>query len=189
MHLQVCYSPFSPSHFLTASADWSVRLWSEGQPRSLWTFQLPSCKAEVADVAFCPAAATLFAAAAGGSLQLWDVERSVLVPRGIAMRLGVRLTTLAFSQASRRSMARGAATLATQALVCVGQLSLAAFLPAGGLRVLLQEAPVVVAGADDGVVSVYSLAGMYEAEPCQPEQQRQRLEAALQHHTARHIAD
>ena len=95
---QVCWSPFSPSHFLTASADWSVRLWSEGQPHSLWTFQLAHSRAEVADVAFCPAVSTLFAAAAGNSLQLWDVERSVLAPRALGTRLGVRLTALAFSK-------------------------------------------------------------------------------------------
>lgn len=95
---QVCWSPFVPSLFLTASADWSVRLWSEGQPRSLWAFQLPHSKAEVADVAFCPGASTLFAAAAGNTLQLWDVAHSMLAPRAMATRFGVRLTALAFSQ-------------------------------------------------------------------------------------------
>lgn len=68
---QVCWSPFSPSHFLTASADWSVRLWDEAQPRRpLATLALPGARAEVADAAFCPAAATLLAAAAGNSLQV-----------------------------------------------------------------------------------------------------------------------
>lgn len=68
---QVCWSPFSPSHFLTASADWSVRLWDEAQPRrALATLQLPGATAEVADAAFCPAAATLLAAAAGNTLQV-----------------------------------------------------------------------------------------------------------------------
>ena len=105
--LQVCWSPFSPSHFLTASADWSVRLWREGQPRSLWAFQPPTAKAEVADVAFCPAAATLFAAAAGNTLQLWDVERSVLCPRAAATRFGVRLTALAFSQVGAAASGTG----------------------------------------------------------------------------------
>lgn len=95
---QVCWSPFVPSLFLTASADWSVRLWSEGQPCSLLTFQPPNSKAEVADVAFCPAASTLFAAAAGNTLQLWDVAHSVLAPRAVATRFGIRLTALAFSQ-------------------------------------------------------------------------------------------
>lgn len=67
--IQVCWSPLSPSHFLTASADGTVRLWREGHPRSLWTFQAPGAKGEVADVAFCPTAATMFAAAAGNTLQ------------------------------------------------------------------------------------------------------------------------
>ncbi|KAL4448518.1 hypothetical protein ABPG75_005737 [Micractinium tetrahymenae] len=150
---QVCWSPSVPSLFLTASADWSVRLWSEAQPRSLWTFQLPNSKAEVADVAFCPGASTLFAAAAGNTLQLWDVERSVLAPRATATRFGVRLTALAFSR----------------------------------------TAPVVVVGADDGVVSVYSLAGMYQVDgeggEASEQEQRQRLEAALRHHMAQAISD
>ena len=71
MPLQVCWSPFSPAHFLTASADWSVRLWDEAQPRrALATLQVPGATAEVADAAFCPAAATLLAAAAGTTLQV-----------------------------------------------------------------------------------------------------------------------
>ena len=71
-YLQVCWSPFSPSHFLSASADWSVRLWHEAQPRRpLATLALPGAWAEVADAAFCPAAATLLAAAAANSLQVW----------------------------------------------------------------------------------------------------------------------
>lgn len=55
-----------------------MRLWSEGAAAPLWTFQLPNAKAEVNDVAWCPANATVFAAAAGNTLQLWDVEHSVL---------------------------------------------------------------------------------------------------------------
>jgi WD40 repeat protein len=96
----VVYSPFSPTHFLTASADWSVRLWSEASPHAIATFQLPTCRDEVADVAFSPASATQFAAAAGSAVQLWDVERSVLAPAGQAVRLGggMRWTCLAFSR-------------------------------------------------------------------------------------------
>lgn len=60
-----------------------------------------------------------------------------------------------------------------------------------------QAAPVIVAGADDGTVCAYSLAGMYDAAEAAEaadadddiaerwrEQQRQRLEAALREHTA-----
>lgn len=48
---------------------------------------------------------------------------------------------------------------------------------------------MVVTGAEDGTVSVYSLAGTYEeAVPIEQEEQRQRLEAALQQHMARHIS-
>lgn len=75
---QVRWCPFRPGCFLTASADWTLRLWSEAQPASLWTFQLASSKQEVYDAAWCPTNATVFAATAGNTLQLWDLEHSVL---------------------------------------------------------------------------------------------------------------
>lgn len=57
----------------------------------------------------------------------------------------------------------------------------------------LQAAPVVAVGSDDGAVSLYSLAGMYavdeERGPASEQEQRQRLEAALQHHTAQAISE
>lgn len=59
-----------------------------------------------------------------------------------------------------------------------------------------------MAGADDGAVSVYSLAGLYDAAAAAEaaaagdssaaqwqEQQRQRLEAALHLHTAHHTVE
>jgi hypothetical protein len=56
----------------------------------------------------------------------------------------------------------------------------------------VQASPVVVAGADDGAVCVYSVAGMVAEldrdSPPTEEQQRQRLEEALRQHTARHAA-
>ena len=58
-------------------------------------------------MAWCPWAAALFAAAAGNALQLWDVERSCLVPRAQAQRYGTRLTSLAFSQVPSGVEARG----------------------------------------------------------------------------------
>lgn len=54
----------------------------------------------------------------------------------------------------------------------------------------MQASPVVVAGADDGAVCFYSVAGMVAEldrdSPPTEEQQRQRLEEALRQHTARH---
>ena len=72
------WSPFRPSCFLTASADWTLRLWADGQPTSLWTFQVANAKNEINDVEWCPYNSTVFAAAAGNTLQLWDLEHSVL---------------------------------------------------------------------------------------------------------------
>ena len=51
---------------------------------------------------------------------------------------------------------------------------------------------MVAAGAADGTVSLYSLAGVAggpQAPPGSPEEQRARLEAALRAHTAQAVAD
>ncbi len=59
-----------------------------------------------------------------------------------------------------------------------------------------QTAPVVVVGADNGAVSVYSLVDKdgEDAEDwargrASEQEQRQRLETALLHHTAQAISD
>lgn len=53
------------------------------QPRSLWTFQLPGARAEVADAAFCPWHATAFAAAAGNTLQVSGRTLAPVPDRGV----------------------------------------------------------------------------------------------------------
>ena len=66
----------------------------------------------------------------------------------------------------------------------------------------LQAAPVIVAAADDGGVSVYSLVGLYDAVAAAEaaegvggsaerwrEEQRRRLEAALRLHTYQQLSD
>jgi hypothetical protein len=76
------------------------------------------------------------------------------------------------------------------------------FAAAAAPTTALQAAPVVVVGADDGTVSAYSLAGMYDAEAAAAaactggggcsaweQEQRQRLEAALRHHTSQQVSD
>ena len=98
--MQVCWSPHDPTYFLSSAADWTVKLWSTQQSRPVWSFHLSGSKAEVQDVQWCPQAATAFAAAAGNTLQLWDIEQSVLKPRASATRYGLKLTALRFSPAS-----------------------------------------------------------------------------------------
>lgn len=48
-------------------------------------------------MAWCPQRSTAFAAAAGHTLQLWDVEHSALRPRATAAHYGIKLSALSFS--------------------------------------------------------------------------------------------
>eukprot|EP00887_Chlorella_sp_A99_P004216 scaffold15.g4216.t1 len=97
---QVCWSPWDPAFFLSCSSDGSVRLWAAEQSRPLWSFQPSRTQAEVADVQWCPQAATAFAACAGNTLQLWDVAQSMAKPRATATRYGIKLSALRFSPAA-----------------------------------------------------------------------------------------
>lgn len=143
---QVHWCPFRPSVFLTASADWTMRLWLESRRNSLWTFQQTHFKSDVNDIQWCPRNSTVFAAAAGNSLQLWDLEQSLLKPRTSLTRYGMRLTTVCFNPA----------------------------------------APVLVCGAVDGSVAVYSCAGLYR-EGSNVEEESRRLEGVLRALVEQHL--
>ncbi|KAI9190755.1 WD40-repeat-containing domain protein [Polychytrium aggregatum] len=56
----VRYNRFHPSVFLSASADWTVKLWDHDQEKPVLTFDLNS---SVGDVAWAPYSSTVFAAA------------------------------------------------------------------------------------------------------------------------------
>lgn len=53
------YNPFYSRIFLSASADWTVKLWHEDRPSCLLTFDLGS---SVGDVVWSPYSSTTFAA-------------------------------------------------------------------------------------------------------------------------------
>lgn len=75
----VRWSPFLPSVFLSASADWTVRLWSEEKAEPLLVFQ--TGKAAVNDVKWCPHNSTVFADVTdSGALEVWDMSLSTLRP-------------------------------------------------------------------------------------------------------------
>jgi WD40 repeat protein len=48
---QIQWSPFAPGLFLSASADWTVKLWAEENPTALITFQV-SPPSHVSNTAF-----------------------------------------------------------------------------------------------------------------------------------------
>lgn len=55
----VRYNPFYCDVFLSASADWTVKLWDHNQSKPLMTFDLNS---PVGDVAWAPYSSSVFAA-------------------------------------------------------------------------------------------------------------------------------
>lgn len=55
----VRYNPFHSSFFLSASADWTVKLWDHNESKPIMTFDLNSA---VGDVAWAPYSSTVFAA-------------------------------------------------------------------------------------------------------------------------------
>lgn len=76
---QLRWSPFLPTHFLSCSADWTVRLWAEDVDEPLVTFQ--STNAGVADCQWSPHSSTIFGSVTeDGKLQIWDLTVSTLKP-------------------------------------------------------------------------------------------------------------
>jgi dynein intermediate chain 1 len=53
------YNPFHSDFFLSASADWNIKLWDHNESKPLMTFDLNS---SVGDVAWAPYSSTVFAA-------------------------------------------------------------------------------------------------------------------------------
>ena len=75
---QIAWSPFSSGYFLSASNDWSIKLWSEDQEAPLLTFQ--SGTEEIHDVCWSPTNSTVFGAVSGGKVEVWDLSVSILKP-------------------------------------------------------------------------------------------------------------
>eukprot|EP00898_Chlorokybus_atmophyticus_P006622 jgi/Chlat1/6961/Chrsp52S06647 len=76
---QVRWSPFAKNYFLSASADWTIKLWKDEQDDALLTFQ---CGTDaIADCQWSPFNSTVFGTATtSGRVEIWDVEVSVLRP-------------------------------------------------------------------------------------------------------------
>ncbi|KAG2499039.1 hypothetical protein HYH03_003224 [Edaphochlamys debaryana] len=76
---QVQFSPFKKDMFLSASGDWTIRLWQEGRDTPLLTFQAGTT--EVNDVQWCPTNSTVFGSVtASGRLEIWDFSLSTVKP-------------------------------------------------------------------------------------------------------------
>ena len=76
---QVTWSPFNDDIFLSASADWTMKLWDETEKSELLTFQ--SGTAVVNDVQWSPTNSTAFASVTkDGRIEIWDMKISTLKP-------------------------------------------------------------------------------------------------------------
>jgi len=94
------WSPFVPNLFISASADWTIKLWKEDHdtPTALLTFQ--SGNEEVSDVSWSPTNSTVFGdVTKDGKLEIWDLTTSTLKPL-LSTTIQDRMSCLVFSEAS-----------------------------------------------------------------------------------------
>jgi WD40 repeat protein len=79
----VQWSLFRPGLFLSCSADWTTRLWTEEKESELLIFQ--SASEQVNDVQWCPTNSTVFGTVTnGGYVEIWDISVSTVKP--VAMK-------------------------------------------------------------------------------------------------------
>ncbi len=85
------YSPFLGNVFLSASADWTVKLWDHDRAQPLMSFDLSS---SVGDIAWAPYSSTVFAAAtADGRVGGGDARVALASPTSPASTLSMSLGT------------------------------------------------------------------------------------------------
>lgn len=76
---RVRYSPFCSEYFLTCSADWTTRLWSEKKSNNVLTFD--SVQAAVHDCAWSPVNSCVFGTVtAQGRVDVYNLKRGTLEP-------------------------------------------------------------------------------------------------------------
>ena len=76
---QVCWSYHSADIFISASADWTIKLWRERSFQPIFTFN--NAGEQVSDVCWSPSDSTAFACSTTqGKLEVWDISISILKP-------------------------------------------------------------------------------------------------------------
>mmetsp|Transcript_4872 Transcript_4872/g.10298 ORF Transcript_4872/g.10298 Transcript_4872/m.10298 type:complete len:769 (-) Transcript_4872:228-2534(-) len=96
----VNWSPFLPSAFITASADWTAKLWDQDKNTPAMSFATSSGDA-VADIAWSPRESTVFCyVTRNGRVDLWDLSESTLDPVAHREVTNKKLTRVAFSPSS-----------------------------------------------------------------------------------------
>ncbi|XP_038068064.1 dynein intermediate chain 4, axonemal-like [Patiria miniata] len=90
------WSPFLPDVFISASSDWSIRLWVQDRQKPVLNF-FSSTKA-VMDVSWSPTSATVFGCVNEGAVEIWDLSTNMLDPIIVNVPApGVKLSCLKFA--------------------------------------------------------------------------------------------
>ena len=95
---RVQWSPFLGDVFMSASADWSMKIWHQDINEPLLSFQ-PSLKA-VTDINWSPFSATIFGCSTEDAVQIFDLSVSTIDPVVTHPVEGRKLTAFAFSRNS-----------------------------------------------------------------------------------------
>jgi len=96
---KVKWSLFNENMFLSCSADWTIKIWS--QQNSSAVLSLLSSTKQVHDVVWSPFSSTVFCAVNEGAVEIWDLSINILDP--IITNLappGIQISSCIFSQTS-----------------------------------------------------------------------------------------
>ena len=95
---KVTWSPFAGDVFLSASADWSIKIWHQETSDSLISIQ-PALKA-VTDINWSPFSSTIFGCTTEDAVQIFDLEHSTIDPVVTHPVENRKLTAFSFAQNS-----------------------------------------------------------------------------------------
>jgi len=79
---KLAWSPFSENTFISASGDWTLRLWKADRSDPCLTFN--SSTKSVYDVCWSHSSATLFCCVNENTIEIWDLSKSTLDPIYVA---------------------------------------------------------------------------------------------------------
>ncbi|CAF1278778.1 unnamed protein product [Adineta ricciae] len=80
---KVHWSPFADNIFLTASADWTIRLWMTGHTQACMVFSSSNSKMFL-DAIWSPKSSTMFCCIGENTIEIWDLSESILDPIYVA---------------------------------------------------------------------------------------------------------
>ena len=160
-------SPYVPSVFVSCSADWTVKLWTQSTSTPIQSFHSADLNDVVTDVCWSPRSATQFASVAGdGRIEVWDLGHSLLDPVVRERGVGVPLPAVDDAPPPLSSPDAGPPepplSKAVAATACL----------------FANNAPVLVVGDADGGVTCYKCVNFPAAPPTR-DLQVAALEVAL----------